>query len=188
MDDRQACKAPIVTVLCRESGAIWCDSDARRSGAERLSRANAPDSWCNVGAIRSIRPSWWMTKPRTGTMAHPGSGTWRLQVAANPDPLTGECRRSRARSTEQEPTRGRRCSDWWSRPATACTDVYKRQIFERVHLRSSRVLGGVSVRRRSFRVRLLPTVIVSQLPHGRRGQSPRRHLPKIESLRDTETS
>jgi integrase len=44
-------------------------------------------------SIDQIRPSWWMTKPRTGTIIDRGSGTWRLQVAANPDPLTGECRR-----------------------------------------------------------------------------------------------
>src|SRR5580658_604714 len=34
-----------------------------------------------------------MTKPRTGTVTYRGSQTWRLQVTANPDPLTGRCRR-----------------------------------------------------------------------------------------------
>ncbi|MHB1986541.1 MAG: tyrosine-type recombinase/integrase [Acidimicrobiales bacterium] len=34
-----------------------------------------------------------MTKPRTGTLAYRGRGTWRLQVVADPDPVSGEPRR-----------------------------------------------------------------------------------------------
>ena len=36
---------------------------------------------------------WAMTKPRTGTMTYRGRGSWRLQVIASPDPITGERRR-----------------------------------------------------------------------------------------------
>jgi hypothetical protein len=34
-----------------------------------------------------------MSKPRMGTMTDRGSGRWRLQVAVDPDPVSGERRR-----------------------------------------------------------------------------------------------
>ena len=48
-----------------------------------------------------------MTKPRTGTLTERAPGIWRLQVTADPDPVTGEVRRmsrtvhgTRAQATE----------------------------------------------------------------------------------------
>ena len=46
--------------------------------------------------------SWEMTKPRTGTMTDCGSGRWRLQVAADPDLVTGERRRCPATDRRHE--------------------------------------------------------------------------------------
>ena len=34
-----------------------------------------------------------MSKPRVGTMIDRGGGRWRLQVAVDPDPVSGERRR-----------------------------------------------------------------------------------------------
>ena len=47
---------------------------------------------CHSGAIGG-GASLTMSKPRIGTMTDRGSGRWRLQVAVDPDPVSGERRR-----------------------------------------------------------------------------------------------
>jgi hypothetical protein len=49
---------------------------------------------CHSGAIRAAGGRWsGMTKPRTGTMTERSPRHWRLQVAGDPDLITGEGRR-----------------------------------------------------------------------------------------------
>jgi hypothetical protein len=86
-----------------------------------------------------------MSKPRIGTMTDRGSGRWRLQVAVDPDPVSGERRRlsrtirgtgseakdalqrlvvddgaCHARFTAQDPRPRTRCSAWsWTPPVAS---------------------------------------------------------------------
>ena len=80
---------------------------AQGSPSPCVSRSYRPGSRCHSGAIRLGRAIvMLMTKPRTGSMKERSPGRWKLQVTADPDPVSGT-RRRLSRTVEGTSTEAR---------------------------------------------------------------------------------